>query len=160
MRDCLLSSFVFSFVSAIVQVFANTTASDIKQILDLLDWITINLTLLYSRIKRWLCKIILPRLKTGDVLYPNRTAVGLGWPGQVMNYMLGLNIYLEIGFGQKNWWVTPFSSSKTFTKKVTPPWMPMTPIFYYRICSSYKNVNVCKKKQSSKSLFLTVLRQF
>ena len=31
---------------------------------------------------------------------------------------------------------------------MTPPWLPMTPIFYHRICFSYKNVNVCKKTRA------------
>ena len=30
---------------------------------------------------------------------------------------------------------------------MTPPWLPMTPIFYHRICFSYKNVDVCKKPE-------------
>ena len=30
---------------------------------------------------------------------------------------------------------------------MTPPWLPMTPNFYHRICFSYKNVNVCKKPE-------------
>ena len=36
---------------------------------------------------------------------------------------------------------------KRSLKKMTPPWLPMTPNFYHRICFSYKNENVCKKPE-------------
>ena len=55
---------------------------------------------------------------------------------------------LTKNFEKKNMGVPPvLAPQKRSLKKMTPPWLPMTPIFHHRICFSNKNVGVCKKPE-------------
>ena len=57
-------------------------------------------------------------------------------------------------------WPAILAPQKRSLKKMTPPWLSMTPIFFITESVSPIKMWMFAKNQSSKSLFLTVLRQF